>query len=93
MTPPTEKSLADVVEKYKSLAGNNFGTPVALAAFGFTPQETERTFALFDEDYHISRYFHFTEAPHLADGKARSYQINGFPQTHLSLDAEIADIL
>jgi hypothetical protein len=93
MTPPIEKSLAAVVEKYKSLAGNNFGTPVALADFGFTPEETERTFALFDEDYHISRYFHFTEAPHLAAGEVRSYLINGFPQTHLSLDAEIADIL
>jgi hypothetical protein len=93
MMPPTEKSLADVVEKYKSLADNIFGTPVALAAFGFTPEETERTFALLDEDYHISRYFHFTEVPHTAAGKARSYQINGFPQTYLSLDAEITEIL
>jgi hypothetical protein len=93
MTPPAEKTLADVVAKYKSLVGNIFGTPVALEAFGFSPEETERTFALFDEDYNISRYFHFTEAPHFAAGRARSYKINGFPQTHVSLDAEIADIL
>ena len=93
MTPPAEKSLADVVAKYKSLTCDIFGTPIALEAFSFSPEETERTFGLFDEDYNISRYFHFTEAPHFAAGEARSYQINGFPQTHVSLDSEIADIL
>jgi hypothetical protein len=93
MTPPAEKTLANVVEKYKSLAGNTFGTPVPLAAFGFTPEDTERTFGVFDEDYHISRYFHFTQNPDVPAGPARTYQINGFPQTHISLDAEIVEIL
>jgi hypothetical protein len=86
-------SLAEIVAKYKSLTGNVFGTRVALADFGLTPAETERAFGLFDEDYHISRYFHFTQDPGLTPGSAPTYQINGFPQTHVSLDAEIVGIL
>jgi hypothetical protein len=93
MTPPAEKKLTDIVAKYKTLTGNIFGTPVALAAFGFTTEETERTFGLFDEDYNISRYFHFTQDPSDTTAPVHTYQINGFPQTHLSLDAEIVDIL
>ncbi len=39
------------------------------------------------EDYHISRYFHFECA------SGANFQINGFPQTHVSIDAEIQSIL
>jgi hypothetical protein len=79
-------SLREVVEKYLALAGG-CGRPAALADFGFDRAETERTFAALDEDYHISRYFHFN----CATGTA--YTINGFEHTHVSIDAEIQDIL
>jgi len=79
-------SLREVVEKYLALAGG-YGRPAALADFGFDRAETERTFAAFDEDYHISRYFHFSRATGTA------YTINGFEHTHVSIDAEIRDIL
>jgi hypothetical protein len=79
-------SLREVVEKYLALAGG-YGRPGALADFGFDRAETERTFAAFDEDYHISRYFHFSRVTGTA------YAINGFEHTHVSIDAEIQDIL
>jgi len=86
--------LRDVVEKYKQLAGG-FGKPVPLAAFGLDRAETERLFSVFDEDYHISRFFHFTLDPKTEPGGPSivAYQISGFPQTHLSVDAEIETIL
>jgi hypothetical protein len=79
-------SLREVVEKYLALAGG-YGRLAALADFGFDRAETERTFAAFDEDYHISRYFHFSRATGTA------YTINGFEHTHVSIDTEIRDIL
>jgi hypothetical protein len=85
-------TLREAVEKYRSLAGG-FGRPVALAAFGLTREEAERAFAVFDEDYHISRFFHFTLDPALAARPADIFQINGFPQSHVSLDPEILSIL
>ena len=90
--PPQEPiSLRDVVQKYRDLAGG-FARPVALAAFGFSPQQTERVFGIFDEDYHISRFFHFSlRSP--AEGPAPAYRINGFAQSHVALDAEIESIL
>jgi len=78
--------LRDLVRLYRSLAGE-FGTPVPLSAFGLTPAETERLFSGYDEDYHISRFFHFSEF-----GGAQ-YSINGVPATHVSIDAEIESIL
>ena len=78
--------LKDLVAKYVSLAGE-YGRPVALAAFGLDRDETERLFAAFDEDYNISRYFHFSRA----EGSA--YRINGFDHTHVSIDADIASVL
>ncbi len=78
--------LREVVEKYLALAGS-FGKPVPLGGFGLGREETERAFSILDEDYHISRFFHFSDA----DGE--SYQINGFSHTHVSLDAEIQEIL
>lgn len=77
--------LRELVDKYLSLAGS-FGRDVALERFGLDRAETERLFSAFDEDYHISRYFHFS------CGSGASYSINGFPQTHLSLDASISEV-
>jgi hypothetical protein len=78
--------LRAIVGAYRKLAGS-YGRPVALSAFGLSREETERLFSVFDEDYHISRFFHFSSA----GGEA--YQINGFAHTHVSLDAEIETIL
>ncbi len=81
--------LSQIVERYLALGGS-FGKPVALNAFGLSREETERVFSALDEDYHISRFFHFSRA---AAASADSYQINGFPHTHVSLDAEVRSIL
>src|SRR5712692_10564224 len=79
-------SLAELVSRYVSLAGQ-FGKPVALSAFQLSPAETERLFSGYDEDYHISRFFHFS----LDAGAPLS--INGFPATHVAIDREIQSIL
>lgn len=79
-------TLREIVERYRELAGD-FGKPVALAAFGYPAAETERLFSSYDEDYHISRFFHFREA----DGA--SYSIEGIPATHVSIDEGITVIL
>jgi hypothetical protein len=78
--------LAELIERYLSASGG-YGKPAALSSFGLSRADTESAFSLFDEDYMISRYFHF----HNRSGE--SYQINGFPQTHVSIDAEIQSIL
>jgi hypothetical protein len=52
-------------------------------------------FGAFDEDYHISRFFHFACAAG-ANSQTNSpggYEINGFPQTHVSIDSEVQSIL
>jgi hypothetical protein len=82
-------TLREVVERYRAVAGG-FGRPVALSAFGLEREETERLFSIFDEDYHISRFFHFTLD---AANPGGAYSINAFPQSHVSLDAEIETIL
>lgn len=89
--PRPSPSLREIVDSYRQLAGG-FGRPLALAAFALSPEETERLFAIFDEDYHISRFLHFSLQP-AAELSARTYRINGFPQTHLAVDAEIESIL
>ena len=78
--------LHELVEKYLAVAGE-FGKPILLSAFSLTRGETERVFSGYDEDYHISRFFHFSEA----DGE--KFSINGIPATHVSLDSEIETIL
>jgi hypothetical protein len=94
MTAGTRQSpsLRDIIEKYRQLAGG-FGRPLALAAFGLSREETERVFGIFDEDYHISRFFHFSLEPASAEHSGQSYRISGFPQSHVALDAEIESIL
>ncbi len=79
-------TLRELVDRYVSLAGQ-FGIPVALSAFQLSAAETERLFSSYDEDYHISRFFHFSEAD------SAKFSINGIPVTHFSLDAEIETIL
>jgi hypothetical protein len=79
-------SLQELVEKYRSLAGD-FGKPAALSSFALTRPETESLFSSYDEDYHISRFFDFSEAG------GEVFSINGIPATHVSLDAEIQTIL
>jgi hypothetical protein len=78
--------LADVVAKYFSVAGG-YGKAVALSSLGFSRQEIEETFSGFDEDYHISRFFQFSR------GEGTEYQIDGFAQTHVSIDSEVQSIL
>jgi hypothetical protein len=79
-------TLRELVDHYRSLAGA-FGKPIPLSSFPLTPQETERLFSSFDEDYHISRFFHFSEFDGLR------FTIDGLPATHVSLDPEIESIL
>ena len=79
-------NLRELVNKYLAVAGA-FGRPAALADFGLERAETERLFSAFDEDYHLSRFFHFTK------GAGTAYKINGFRHTHVSLDAEIETVL
>ena len=79
-------SLQELVEKYRALAGE-FSKPVALSAFSLTHPEVERLFSSYDEDYHISRFFHFTESG------GETFSINGEPETHVAIDAEIQTIL
>lgn len=80
-------TLRELVERYRSLAGA-FATPVALSSFELSAVETERIFSSYDEDYHISRFFHFSDA-----GSSAKFSINGIPATHVSFDAEIETIL
>jgi hypothetical protein len=82
----TLMSLRELVDRYLSLAGH-FGQAVPLSSFALSAPEAESLFSAFDEDYHISRFFHFSSF-----GGAQ-FSINGVPATHLSLDAEINSIL
>ena len=79
-------SLSELVRHYRSRA-KEFGQPVALSAFPLSVGEIERLFSSYDEDYHISRFFHFSES------EGQRFQINGIPATHVSLDSEIQSIL
>jgi hypothetical protein len=79
-------SLGDLVHLYLAQAGK-FGEPIALSAFGLTKAEIERLFSGYDEDYHISRFFQFSE------GHGEKFSINGIPATRVAIDAEIQSIL
>lgn len=78
--------LNQIVQKYLAVAGG-YGKPVALAALGLSAKEIEGAFGTLDEDYHISRFLHFQCSA------GANYQINGFPQTHVSIDTGIQSIL
>jgi hypothetical protein len=79
-------TLRDLVERYRTAAGE-FGAAVALTTFELTRTATEDVFSSYDEDYHISRFMHFSE------GEGMPYQINGELATHVAMDAEIQSIL
>ena len=79
-------TLRQLVDRYLSLAGK-FGQPVPILSFELHHPEAERLFSTYDEDYHISRFFHFSES------SGEKFSINGIPATHVSLDAEIETIL
>ncbi len=79
-------SLSELVRVYRLRVGD-FGQPVALSAFALSPAETERLFSGYEEDYHIGRFFHFTER------SGQKFSINGFSATHVSIDAGIQTIL
>lgn len=78
--------LRGIVERYLALAGG-YGKPAPLAGFGLPREEVENIFSVYDEDYHISRFFHFSSV------SGEMFQINGFPHTHVSIDPAIQDIL
>ena len=84
--PGAKLELSQIVQKYLAAAGG-YGKPVALSALGLSAREIEDAFGTLDEDYHISRFLHFQCSA------GANYQINGFPQTHVSIDAEIQTIL
>jgi hypothetical protein len=79
-------TLQEAVHRYLAQTGE-YGKVAPLSVFGLPKKETEQALAVFDEDYHISRYFH------LRNDSGDRYDVNGFPQTHVSIDAEIATIL
>ncbi|HKW57735.1 MAG TPA: hypothetical protein VJN42_10285 [Candidatus Acidoferrum sp.] len=79
-------TLPQLVDRYRALA-QEFRRPVPLASFELSKAETERLFSAFDEDYHISRFFQFSEQ------SGQKFSINGVPVTHVSLDPEIETIL
>jgi hypothetical protein len=79
-------SLQELYRVYTTIAAKP-GEPVPLSAFKLSKEETERLFSIFDEDYHISRFFHFSEAG------CEKYSINGESSTHVAIDAEISSIL
>ena len=79
-------NLRQLVDRYLSLA-REFGKPVPIPSFELSPSEANRLFSTYDEDYHISRFFHFTNS------SGEKFSINGIPATHVSLDAEIETIL
>jgi len=79
-------NLRDLIDKYLASAGA-YGKPVPIESLGLSHEQTERIFDMLDEDYHISRFFHFSKAA------GQSFQISGFAQTHISIDADILEIL
>jgi hypothetical protein len=83
-------TLKELVEKYLAAAGG-FGKTVPIAALGLSREETEKVFDFLDEDYQISRFFHFQNAA--GAGNIASFQVNRFPQNHFSIDAGIQEVL
>jgi hypothetical protein len=84
--PAPMMNLAEFVHRYVQLAGG-FGKPVALSAFGLTPDETQTVFSSFDEDYHISRFLHFSAAT------GQTYNLSGEAISHVAVDRDIESLL
>jgi hypothetical protein len=79
-------SLNELVERYVAMAGG-YGKFMAISSLRLSRADAEKAFDILDEDYHISRFFHFR------NDSGEAYEINGFPQTHFSIDSEIQSIL
>jgi len=79
-------SLKEVVERYEALA-KEFGEPVALSSFHLSSDETSHLFSSLDEDYHISRFLHFS------CGSGQRFTVAGEEVTHLSIDQGISSLL
>ena len=79
-------TLREIVDKYLAAAGG-YGKTVPISALGLSRAEAEKTFDALDEDYNISRFFHFQCAV------GANFTINRFPQSHLSIDTEVQSIL
>jgi hypothetical protein len=79
-------NLKQMVDRYNSVVAK-FGDETPLASFGLQPQETETLFNVMDEDYHISRFLHFSKR------EGTSYLISGSEATHVSIDPAIQSIL
>lgn len=84
--PAPNVSLKELYRIYTTIAAKP-GEPVPLSAFKFSKGETENLFSVFDEDYHISRFLHFSEAG------GEEFSINGEAATHVAIDPEIVSIL
>jgi len=79
-------TLKEVVDRYAALAAEPSG-PVALSRFGLSTEETQNLFSSLDEDYHISRFLHFSRA------EGQSYAISGETVTHVAIDPSIRSFL
>jgi len=79
-------NLREVVERYATLA-KSFGDAVALSEFALTADETQNLFSSLDEDYHISRFLHFSRS------QGESYVISEEAVTHIAIDPAIYSIL
>ena len=86
-SPNPSMRLRELVERYLKISGG-YGREIELGAFGLPRADAEKLFSTMDEDYNISRYFHFSKK----DASA-TFDINGFPQTHVSIDDEIQSTL
>jgi hypothetical protein len=78
--------LNELIERYLAASGG-YGKPAALTELGLSRADTENTLSRFDEDYNISRFFYFQNQ------SGEAFEINGFPQTHVTVDATIQSIL
>jgi len=85
-SPTPMISLQELYRLYTCLAAKP-GEPVPLIAFRLSRAETEKIFSIFDEDYHISRFFH------LRNEHGDKYSINGEIATHVVIDPEIRLVL
>jgi hypothetical protein len=79
-------SLSEAVQRYIALAGE-FGEPVALGEFGLSEEQTRNLFSTFDEDYHISRFLHFSRAV------GQEFEITGQTVTHVAMDAGVQSLI
>ena len=79
-------ALPELYRIYTTIAAKP-GEPVPLSAFKLSVPEIEKIFSALNEDYHISRFFHF------ANGGGQKYVIDGESVTHIAIDPEISSIL